>query len=456
MNNRREFIRKCSLGSGAFLLTGYLNQLCAAESITYRPKRFIFFLQTNGMYPNQIQPPDIKYNKRASSLTDKSMDGIELSESLSPLTPFKDRMTVIQGLSGRICGGGHSNDFSALGCFPNRRTPLGETIDAALAKKLPSVFSHVGLGVVDKNEHSVVYNVSAWAAGKKLPTQCQPLNSYKNLFGVAAGPKERKSFDARTNVLDFLADDVKKLSKEVSGSEKEKLDQYLDAFENMSNRQQKLIDASARIKKAAPGITEKFKSDGHWLDRLQAQCDNAAGALIAGLTNVVTLSSCSGNAFFGANFDGSQLGFDAGRVNQHGMGHGGSFVGKKSDELFVALRKRHMEMLASLLKKLESIPEGNGNMLDNTVVVFTSDSAEGHHSRCWEWPMVMIGSPGGRKIPKGGRFMQFPWHGNKGHRTTSNLYTSLLHSVGDHRSRFGMQDLSLKDIPQDGVLEEIM
>ena len=47
-------------------------------------------------------------------------------------------------------------------------------------------------------------------------------------------------------------------------------------------------------------------------------------------------------------------------------------------------------------KKLESIPEGNGTMPDNTVIVYLSDGAEGHHSRTWEWPFVMLGNAGGK------------------------------------------------------------
>ena len=455
MKSRRNFLKGCTLGTGALLLTNYMNQLHAAEKSYKKPKRFIFFLQTNGMYPNQIQPEGIKYQKRPEKLIDVTMKNAKLSKSLEPLEPFKNRMTIIQGLSGRIAGGGHSNDFGALGCFPNRALPLGETIDAAMAKKMPSIFNHVGLGVVDK-PYSVVYNVSAWGPGKKLPTQCQPLNSYKNLFGVAAGKEARKSFDAKTNVLDFLAQDVKELQKDLDPSEKDKLGHYLNAFDTMSKRQSKLIGASSQIGKAAPEIDQNFNSDSHWLDRMQAQCDNAAGALIAGLTNVVTLSSCSGNAYFGANFDGSKLGFDEGRVNLHGMGHGGSFVGKKADELFIALRNKHMQMLASLLKKLESIPEGDGTMLDNTVVLFTSDSAESHHSRCREWPMVMIGNPGTKSLPEGGRFMQYPWYGNQGHRTINSLYNTFLHSVGDKRQSFGMPDLAIKDLDQNGVLEELV
>ena len=112
-------------------------------------------------------------------------------------------------------------------------------------------------------------------------------------------------------------------------------------------------------------------------------------------------------------------------------------------------------MLASFIKKLESIPEGDGTMMDNTLILYTSDSAEQHHSRCYTWPVILLGDLGGR-LKGGNRYLQFPDYGKKGHRTVANLYTSILHAVGDKRSRFGMSDLALKDINQDGPLAEIM
>jgi hypothetical protein len=92
-------------------------------------------------------------------------------------------------------------------------------------------------------------------------------------------------------------------------------------------------------------------------------------------------------------------------------------------------------------------------MLDNTVIVFLSDGAEGHHSRCWEWPMVVIGNIDNKL--KTGRYLDYPGYGQKGHRTTANLYTTLLNLAGSNRDRFGIADPMLKDFDQTGVLTEM-
>ena len=118
------------------------------------------------------------------------------------------------------------------------------------------------------------------------------------------------------------------------------------------------------------------------------------------------------------------------------------------------IRRFHFDLIAGLVKKLEAVPEGNGTMMDNTVILYLSCAAEGHHSRCWEWPFVMIGDAGGRL--KANRYVDYPGYGQLGHRTTSNLYPTLLHLAGDERSRFGKADPNLKDLDQSGPLTELM
>jgi hypothetical protein len=93
-------------------------------------------------------------------------------------------------------------------------------------------------------------------------------------------------------------------------------------------------------------------------------------------------------------------------------------------------------------------------MLDNTVIVYLSDGAEGHHSRCWEWPMVVMGNLGGKL--KTGRYLDYPGYGQKGHRTTANLYVTLLQLAGANRESFGMADPNLKDLDLHGPLVELL
>ena len=94
-------------------------------------------------------------------------------------------------------------------------------------------------------------------------------------------------------------------------------------------------------------------------------------------------------------------------------------------------------------------------MLDHTLAIYLSDSAEAHHSRCWEWPCVVIGDLGGRLKP-GGRFLNYPRYGAPGHRTMRNLYQTFLHVAGSPRNDFGQEDIGLKDLDQKGPLAELI
>lgn len=422
-----------------------------------RPLRFVFFLQGNGLYPEQILPEGIKLPDEPNALEERSLDSHNLPTSIDPLEPYKVRMAIVQGLSGRVTGPPpHSADFGALGCYPQRKHAFGETIDAALAKTAPGLFPHIGIGVSAWAQDSVIYNVSAWGKDKALPTQCQPKLAYQRFFAGAAMGDARRAFDAKTNILEFLREDVKRLRSRLNAAEKVKLDYYLDAVESMGHRQAALAAAAERIKQGGRNLDPTTLPDGAGgFPHLEAQLNLAATSLIAGLTNVVTISSGSGLGFLGIQVDGAELGFAPGPIDLHGIGHGTGFCGKTSEELHIAIRRRHTQALAGFLRHLQAIPEGDGTFLDRTLVVYMSDQAEKHHPQCFEWPFILIGDLGGR-LKTQGRYLRYPWYRQPGHRTIANLYNTFLHVAGAPRKRFGLADSSLHDTDQDSPLAEFL
>jgi hypothetical protein len=457
--DRRNALKTLGLSAGAAFLTPILARIeaqAAGKGVT--AKRFVFVVESNGVRPEQLAPAGVTRKPRdqrplngPEQLLDVSLKDKDLPFSLEPVKAWKDKVTIVQGLSGRICGGGHSNNFGALGCFPTPREGkniTAETIDGALAKAVPGIFPHIGLGILKRLENSVIYNVSAWGPNKGLPTMCKPDQAYAALFGSAADGAAAQEFAAKNNVLDFLKEDVKKAEKSIAGSEKEQFQAYLETFETLRDRQSKLNDIKHTLREKGPVVSDKYKSAVE-TDRLDAQFDIGAAALICGLTNVLTLSSAAGIQDFDITFKGLGL-----NIDKHSIGHGKSYDGKTWADLYNIIRRYHFDLIAGLMKKLENVPEGNGTMLDNTVIVYLSDGAEGHHSRCWEWPMVVIGDMGGKL--KTGRYVDYPGYGRKGHRTTANMYLTLLHLAGASRDTFGIPDPNLKDLDQTGPLSELL
>lgn len=458
--NRRTFFRGTSLGAAGVYLAPFLQQLEGAPA-GKKPARVLFFVQGNGLYPAEIQPKGIVRPKQPDALEDRALTGVELPFSMEPLAPWLKEMTLLHGLSGRIARGSHNSGFAALGCWPMGKKAYGETIDAALARNLGGIYQHVGLGVSNKAS-SLTYNVTSASKGKPLPTVLNPVLAHRQFFAAGAGGAARADFDVDTDLLEFLADDVKRMQKRLDGSEREKLEHYFNAFEAMRGRQGKLAGMAEQIAGATPKVDAKLGTIAQTktaptgvFDRLEAQFDIAAGAMIAGLTNTVTVSGGAGPDRIGLDCMASEVGKGNGYIGSHGIGHGGSAAGLSSAECHALIRRKCLEKLAKFIRTLESIPEGDGNMMDNTLVVYLSDSAEGHHPLCQEWPFVLIGDLGGR-LKLGNRYLRYPWYGKPGHRTIASLYTSLLQVVGEKVDSFGLKDSALLDLNQEGPLAEIM
>ena len=461
MINRRTFFRGTTLGLGGLYFSPFLQSLEAAKPGDKKPARVLFFVQGNGVYPAEVQPKSIPLPRRPAKFEERTLTGHTLPFSLEPLQPFAKQLTMIHGLSGRIARGSHNSGFAALGCWPMGKKAYGETVDAGMARHLDGIYRHVGLGVSNKPS-SLTYNLTSAGKGKALPTLLNPVIAHKQYFAAGAKGAARKDFDVDTQLLDFLADDVKRMRTKLTGSEKAKLDRYLAAFESMSGRQSKLAGMAKQIAAASPTvdpslgkIVQTKTGKTGVFDRLEAQFDIAAGVMIAGLSNTVTISAGAGPDRIGLSCLASEVGAAGGFIGAHGIGHGGGPFGKSSREWHGLIRRKCLEKLAKFIKTLQSIPEGNGTMLDNTLVVYLSDSAEGHHPRCEEWPVILIGDLGGR-LKLGNRYLRYPWYGQSGHRTIANLYLSLLQAVGDKRTTFGIPDSNIKDINQEGPLKELI
>ena len=441
---RRTVLKGLSLGAGSVVLQPYLNSLAAQAAGNLPKPRVIFILESNGLYPRHLQPKGVDGdNRKAEKLVDLSLKDLELPDAISPLAPFKDRTGIIQKLSHKVSGGGdHGKAYGGLGCYHWRRGPVGQTIDHALAASLSNIIPVVGLGVPPSPDAVFINSVSASGPKRPLAMTCPPELAFRSLFGSVAEGNAAKIHNSRNKLLDWIRSDIRRVRSDLPEMDREKLDIYLDTFEQMRTRQGRIATMKDRLKANTPAI-DKFNSRVT-TERFEAQCAIATAAIASGLTNVVTIDAAGG---VGSYHTWKELGV---MKDGHAIGHMNG-----PDEFSVPIRKFHAQRVADLAKRLDAIPEGDGTMLDNTLIVWMSDSGEAHHGFCNEWPIVLVGNLGGR-LKTAGRFLQYPSYQRAGHRTIANFYLALLHAVGDRREKFGEQDSKLEDIDQSGPLAEIL
>lgn len=459
-DKRRTFLKGLTLGSGATVLSPMLSQL-AAESPSGFPQRFVFIVKSSGIIADRIEPDFIRPRlEDKNQFINESLAGQQLPKTLQPLEPFKDQLAIVQGLSGKMCKGGHSSWFGAMGVYKtggehSSGSILRATADAELAKLFPSPFNHVGLAlrgkVMGKETEGTLYpGISAVGPGRELPFQASPDIAHDQLFGSAMANSDlaRKRKGLQGKLLDFMVDDIKKLERTLPGAEREKMDHYLHAFEELQVRREQLATMGDEIRKTAPELDERFTSDTPE-HRQAAHLDLTAAALISGITNVVTMRLDN----ISVNYP--TLGLT--ERNVHGIGHRETCNGKTPEEARDLIREHHLKLVADLAAKLKAVPEGDGTMLDNTTIFYFSDAGNEHHASLAEWPYLIIGGSGGR-MRLAGRYLRFPQYGADGHKTVGNWWTTWLNAFGNPIEHYGNLDLVLKKngVPQTGPIAEIL
>jgi hypothetical protein len=196
-HTRRNTLKSLSLGAGSFLLSPFLRQveLQAAGNSTAIPHRFVFVVKSSGIIPDGITPDTFRGKDSNSSLFNQDLTNVPLPSSMQALEPFNDQLSIVQGLSGKMCRGGHSSWFGMMGVYMtggefDAGAVIRATADAELAKLNPAPFNHLGLAIRGKALSSdyggTMYpGISAVGPGQELPFQGSPDIAYEQLFGSA-------------------------------------------------------------------------------------------------------------------------------------------------------------------------------------------------------------------------------------------------------------------------------
>ena len=362
------------------------------------PKRFIFMIHPNGVIQQDFWPT-------------AAADGtFELSQVLSPLAPYKDKLTILKGINLDVSSAGPGEPHqTGMGCFltgvplqegnfrGNDGTLAGWGGGASLDQ---SIASHVGkdnpfksleLGVrADVQIGSDVSSRISYAGpGQPLPPQNDPVQVFEALFKDVGGGDEgaRVLRDKRLSVLDTVQSQFRSLEQRIGSHDRERLEQHFALVRDLENRL-KNENIGGEVCTAPPRPPDQEVDDEKTMEAIaQLQIDMMIVAMACDLTRVATLQLSNSRNHIRYPW-----------VESFGDGHGLSHAGPSNATARREWNARdtwHAGLMAYMCQRLASIPEGSGTMLDNTVILWTSEISQGNTHSHKNMPIVMAGGAGG-------------------------------------------------------------
>lgn len=459
MIKRRDFLAASTLGAGAMALAPAFNQVFAAPNASSSPKRFIFIRKSSGIRPAEIALRDFSDSDKTLDKNkepfEADLDKHELPKWLRGLDTHKEHMTILQGLSAKMSENIHWSFSSVMGCFKSNRNTLSAikrtTIDFELARLFPSPFGHVELSFAG-GRTGIVDGYSAPAPQTRNYCYADPDTARKELFKSVLNPD---AVSSDNDMLAFLQSREGLRLSGVAGHEKKRQEMHLQSIDSIRERNQKLIEISETIAKHLPEIDEVHANGGKNAstpEKQAAMTDVLVSSLIAGLTNVVTYTIDD----LGTPITGLP-GNETDRVGIHPLGHDEAFGGVPAWMTREQIRISHVNQIRTIIERLKQVPEGNGTMFDNTMIMYFPENGETHHGVGKESPFVIMAG-NNCSLDMAGRYIRLPYLGNAGHKTLGNWYTTLLNAHGNPMEHYGDLDpeMARKKLPQTGAIRQLM
>jgi len=409
----------------------------AASASSGGPKRVIFFMQNQGFEPATCIP--------AGMVNSGSLANAKLPEPIEALEPFKDRLHIISGLHGIHTSPSHSAFFGALGGYRGSDgvAPSGPTIDFELSKVLPeTLLPHLCIGmdsIENMKAKPTVANLSARGAGQPIFMHSNPNHLYQMLYGGISSGDIRNHHEARSGMLDRIEQMASAEGKGLPVADQSRYGEFVQGFNDMNGLRERLGGVSDHLRNFAPEVDDRYTNPEFETDWHDALLDIGVSALKSGITSVLTIGSGRGE-IFGA---WKGLGVDQ---QGHNLGH----MPQVDNPIWVKIRQYNSRLLVRLMEELESVPEGSGTMMDNTLIVYTSNNADKQHTNGANWPVMLLGNCNGAF--KTGCFTQM-----EGKRPINALYASILKTAGVNVDRFNMSEqMAAKYDSGSGPLKEIL
>lgn len=433
---RRTFLRGAGVSLALPLLDAMVPALTAQAATPAKPLRRLGIVYV----PMGAHLP--KWTPRSAN------DLSELSPILESLAPFRNHLTVISNLENKnaYSAGNHATANSGfLSAAKAKMTEgsdyrLATTMDQIAAKQigkqtpLPSLELAMDLlttvGNCDNGFACVYQNNLSWSSPTTpLPAEAHPRVVFERLFGEGGSAAERRA-ELRKNasILDWVSEDLARLRNELGAGDRTKVGEYLDSIREVERR---IHNAEQRAAESPlPDLDRPVGVPADYGEHARLMFDLQTLAFRGDITRIITFQL--------ARETSTRTYPQVGVPNPH---HPTSHHGNNPEKLekLAKINAYHISLFAEFLEKLRSTPEGDGSLLDHSLILCGSGmgNPDVHDHR--NLPIMVAGGGAGRM--KGGRHIKYAEP-----RPLSNLHLTLLDKLGVRLDSFADSDGKVQEL----------
>ncbi|HZS05518.1 MAG TPA: DUF1552 domain-containing protein [Blastocatellia bacterium] len=425
---RRAFLR----GMGVTMALPLLDAMTPALTAGAKPAvRLGFVYVPNGIIMDKWRP--------AAEGAD-----FQFAPTMKPLEPFRERLLVLSGLAqvqGRALGDGAGDHARAGATFLTGIHPkksevsiqCGISADQIAAKELGKYTQLASLELgIESNQlaggcdsgYSCAYtNTVSWrGATTPMPVENNPRAIFERLFGDGDSTDAAARLallNKQRSLLDYVTGSLNRLGSTLGPGDRAKLNEYTEAIRDIERRIQKAEQQNASVKlpvmERPTAVPEEFE------DHVRMVVDLEVLAFQTDLTRVVSLMM----AREGSNRPYRSIGIADGHHNLTHHQNDAEKIAKVTK-----INEVHARMFAYLLERLWATPDGDGNLLDHSMILYGSSISDGNLHTHHDLPIVLAG--GGAGQVKGNRHLVYPKD-----TPLNNLLLSMLDKAGVPAEKFG-------------------
>ncbi len=424
---RRTFLRGAGAALALPLLDAMIPAATAATRTALRPvRRLGYIFMPMGCDESRWTPPG----------TDGRLG--ELSPILRSLEPVKDKLTVLTNLELRNAyPGSHATSNAAfLSAAKAKQTEssdyyLGTTADQVAAQqigretRLPSLELSMDMmqtaGQCDNGFACVYQNNLSWSSPTTpLPSEAHPRVVFERLFGEGGGAEERRAaLRRRASLLDWVGEDIARLRRELGAGDRARVDGYLETVREVERRIQR---AEAEVgERPLPDLDRPPGVPASYGDHARLMFDLQVLAMQGDVTRICTFQLARETS----NRTYPEIGVPD---PHHPLSHHGNDPDKIAR--MAKINAFHVSLFAYYLERLKATPEGDGSLLDHSLLLYGSGIGNPNIHDHTNLPVIVAGGAAGGM--RGGRHLRYDKP-----TPLANVHLALLDKVGVQIDRFG-------------------